>query len=291
MLLPGTTLAVIYCYIPLPGILLAFKRLKHHGNIFESFFKSEWVGFRNFRYLFDTPDAVAITRNTVLYNLTFIFTTMILAISLAIALSELRNKRLAKIYQTIFLLPHFLSWVIIAFLMYSLLSYENGIINSILAQFGVDPINWYFEPDKWPPLLVLTNAWKSVGFEAIVYFAAIAGIDPSLYEAAQVDGATKWHQIKRITIPMITPLIAILFILAIGKTFRADFGLFFNVPLNMGSLRSTTEVLDTYIYKVMSSGDFGRSTAAGLYQGLVGFILILITNKVVKKINPENSLF
>lgn len=291
MLLPGGILAMIYCYIPLPGILLAFKKLKFHGNIFQSFFKSDWVGLRNFRFLFNTPDAWMITRNTVLYNLSFIVITMVLAITLAIALNELRNRGLSKIYQTIFLLPYFLSWVIIAYLCYSLLSFENGIVNNILTQFGLERINWYFEPSKWPGILIFSNTWKTVGFEAIIYLAAIVGIDPMLYEAAQIDGASKWQQIKYITIPSITTLITILFILAIGKTFRADFGLFFNVPLNMGSLRATTEVIDTYVYKIMKNGDYGMAAAAGLYQGIVGFILVMVTNKIVKKINPENSLF
>jgi putative aldouronate transport system permease protein len=292
MLMPGTVLLITFSYLPMPGVLLAFKNLKFHGNIFESFMKSDWVWFNNFKLLFAGPNALLATRNTVLYNAAFIVIGLISSVSLAIALNEIRNKFLAKIYQTVFIMPHFLSWVIVAYFVYGLFSIENGIINrSILEPMGIEPISWYYEPQYWPYILILSNIWKTVGFNAIVYLATISGIDPEYYEAALIDGASKWKQIKYITIPLMMPIIVILTILAIGKIFYADFGLFFNVPRGSNMLLPATEVIDTYVYRIMRTGDFGLASASGLYQSIVGFILIMISNKIVKKIEPEYSLF
>lgn len=222
----------------------------------------------------------------------FIVLGLIVSVTLAILLSELRNKRLARLYQTTFILPHFLSWTIVAYFVYSLLSGKYGIVNNVILKgLDAEPINWYFNERYWPYILVLVNLWKSAGFNSIVYLAALSSIDPDLYEAAQIDGASKLQQIWAITIPSLVPIMIILTTLAIGRMFFSDFGLFYNVPLNVPATRNATEVLDTYVFKLMRTGDFGFATAAGLLQGTVGFVLVVASNLVVKRIRPENSLF
>ncbi len=293
MVLPGTLWLLIFSYLPMFGNILAFKDFKiSSGGFIESLINSKWVGFDNFEFLFTSGDAWRITRNTILYNLVFIVLGLVFAVTVAITLSELANKKLRKVYQTAMLFPHFLSWVIVSYFVFSFLSFDKGMMNSILSVFGVDPINWYSEPDKWPFILVFMNVWKGVGYGSIVYLAAIIGIDRTYYEAATIDGASKWQQIKNITIPLIVPLMIILTIMAIGGIFRSDFGLFYQVPKNSAILYPVTDVLDTYIYKgLMNMGNIGMSTAAGLYQSVVGFILILATNFAVSKIDPEYGLF
>lgn len=293
MVLPGTLWLLIFSYLPMFGNILAFKDFKiSSGGFIESLITSKWVGFDNFEFLFKSGDAWRITRNTILYNLVFIVLGLVFAVTVAITLSELANKKLRKVYQTAMLFPHFLSWVIVSYFVFSFLSFDKGMMNSILSVFGVDSINWYSEPDKWPFILIFMNVWKGVGYGSIVYLAAIIGIDRTYYEAATIDGASKWQQIKNITIPLIVPLMIILTIMAIGGIFRSDFGLFYQVPKNSAILYPVTDVLDTYIYKgLMSMGNIGMSTAAGLYQSVVGFILILATNFAVSKIDPEYGLF
>lgn len=293
MVLPGTLWLLIFSYLPMFGNILAFKDFKiSSGGFIDSLINSKWVGFKNFEFLFTSGDAWRITRNTILYNLIFIVLGLVLAVALAITLSELANKRLRKVYQTAMLFPYFLSWVIVSYFVFSFLSFDKGMVNAALSVFGIDPINWYSEPSKWPFILVFMNAWKGVGYGSIVYLAAIIGIDRTYYEAATIDGANKWQQIKNITIPLIVPLMIILTIMAIGGIFRSDFGLFYQVPKNSAVLYPVTDVLDTYIYKgLMTMGNIGMSTAAGLYQSVVGFILIMVTNFIVGKIDPEYGLF
>lgn len=293
MVLPGTLWLLIFSYLPMFGNILAFKDFKiSSGGFIDSLINSKWVGFKNFEFLFTSGDAWRITRNTILYNLIFIVLGLVLAVALAITLSELANKRLRKVYQTAMLFPYFLSWVIVSYFVFSFLSFDKGMVNAALSIFGIDPINWYSEPSKWPFILVFMNAWKGVGYGSIVYLAAIIGIDRTYYEAATIDGANKWQQIKNITIPLIVPLMIILTIMAIGGIFRSDFGLFYQVPKNSAVLYPVTDVLDTYIYKgLMTMGNIGMSTAAGLYQSVVGFILIMVTNFIVGKIDPEYGLF
>jgi putative aldouronate transport system permease protein len=293
MVLPGTIWLLVFSYLPMFGTVLAFKNYKMHpGGFIQSLINSEWVGFDNFKFLFTSGDAFRITRNTILYNLVFIVLGLIFAVFVAIALSEIANKKLAKVYQTGMLFPHFLSWVIVSYFVFSFLSTDKGMVNSILSTFGVDPVSWYSEPKHWPFILIFMNIWKGVGYGSIVYLAAIVGIDKTYYEAATIDGASKWQQIKNITIPLIVPLMIILTIMAIGRIFNSDFGLFYNIPRNSAVLYPVTDVIDTYIYKgLMNMGNIGMSTAAGLYQAAVGFILIMITNKLVKKVDPEYGLF
>ena len=293
MVLPGTIWLLVFSYLPMFGTVLAFKNFKiSPGGFIESLINSDWVGFDNFKFLFTSGDAFRITRNTVLYNLVFIVLGLVFAVFVAITLNEIANKKLAKIYQTSMLFPHFLSWVIVSYFVFSFLSVDKGMMNSMLGVFGIEPISWYSEPDKWPGILIFMNVWKGVGYGSIVYLAAIVGIDKTYFEAATIDGASKWQQIKNITIPLLIPLMIILTIMAIGGIFRSDFGLFYQVPRNSAILYPVTDVIDTYIYKgLMNMGNIGMSTAAGLYQSLVGFILIMITNRIVKKIDPEYGLF
>lgn len=294
MLSPGLILLLILNYLPMLGTLIAFKDFQNLGdNFFSSFLLSKWVGFENFKFLLSGPDTFIITRNTVLYNVVFIILGTLMAIFLAVGINELRNKRLAKFYQSSMLLPYFLSWIVISFLFFGFLSVDKGIINtSVLPFLGKKPIEWYSEPKYWPFILVFANILKYTGYNCIIYLASITGIDEELYEAAILDGATKWQQITKITIPLLSHIIIILTLLAVGRIFNGDFGLFFQVPMNAGALFPVTNVIDTYVYRgLMNSGDIGMSSAAGLYQSVIGFILIIIANTAVRKYDKEKALF
>lgn len=293
MVLPGAIGFILFAYLPMGGTLLAFKQYRYNGEGFlSSFIDSKWVGFDNFKFLFHTNDAYIITRNTLLYNSAFILLGTIAAVLMAIVLSEIVNKRLSKFYQTGMFLPHFMSYVIVGFFVYSFLNMDKGLLNGILEGLGMEGVSWYSSPEYWPFILILTSLWKTVGYSSVVYLAAITGFDRSLYEAAMIDGANKWNQIWRITIPLLKPLIIIMTLLAIGRIFYADFGLFYNVPRNSGALYSVTNVIDTYVYRgLKTTGEMGMSAAAGLYQSLVGFILVIISNYVVRKVDKDSALF
>lgn len=293
MLLPGLFVLIINNYIPMVGIVIAFQRYRFHGNFFNSILKSEWVGFNNFEFFFKTPNAFVITRNTILYNLVFIVLGLVIPVLFAIALNEIRNKLLSKIYQSIMFLPYFLSWIIVSYLAYSMLSMDNGFINrSVLALLGKDPVNWYFEPVYWPFILIFFQVWKYTGYNVVVYMAAISGFDSEYYEAAAIDGATRLQQIKHITIPLLQPLMIILTLLAVGRIFNADFGLFYNVPKNSGALYSVTDVIDTYVFKALrNSNNVGMASATGFYQAVVGCITVFTANYIVRKIDEDKALF
>ncbi|ANY73756.1 ABC transporter permease [Paenibacillus ihbetae] len=293
MILPGTIWFLIFAYLPMFGTVLAFKdfRISPDG-FFASVLNSEWVGFKNFEYLFTTNDAYIITRNTILYNLAFIILGLVIAVGFAIMLSELVNKRTAKVYQTGMFLPHFLSWVIISYFAFTFLSVDKGTLNQIITYFGGEPISWYSEAKYWPFILVFVGIWKGVGYNSVIYLAAITGIDKSYYEAAVIDGASKWKQVRYITIPLLKPLMIILTILAIGGIFRSDFGLFYQLPKDSGALYPVTNVIDTFVYRgLMNMGDIGMSTAAGLYQSFVGLVLILVANYIVRRIEKDHAIF
>ncbi len=290
--IPATIWYVIFAYLPMIGVLLAFKRYRVNGGFFTSLFTSEWVGFDNFKFLFSSSDAWLITRNTVLYNIVFIVLGVVIPILLAIGINELLNKRLAKFYQSMLFLPYFISWVVVSYFVYAFLSPESGWINGIIEQMGGNPVSWYSEVKYWPFIIIFMGVWKTLGYNIVVYLAAICGIDQTYYEAAMLDGATKWQQIRYITIPLLKPVIIILFILAVGRIFSADFGLFYQVTRDSGALYSVTNVIDTYVYRgLMTLGEVGMSSAAALYQSGVGFILIIITNAIIKKIDRDQALF
>lgn len=288
MALPGLAYLFINNYMPLPGLVLAFKNFKARSGIYGS----PWAGLSNFKYLFATQDAFIITRNTILYNLTFIIVNTFAAILVAIVLAELTG-RIKKLYQSAILLPFLISAVIVSYLVFAFLSTENGFINnSILRPLGIENISWYTEKKYWPYILIFVNMWKTVGYSCIIYLATIVGIDRSYYEAAIIDGATKRQQITQITLPLLKPTIIMLTLLSIGRIFYSDFGLFYQVPQNSGALFSVTNTIDTYVYRgLLELGDIAMSSAAGLYQSFVGFILVLVANLLVKKFDPDNALF
>ncbi len=287
--LPGLLYLLINNYIPMAGVFIAFKKIDYVKGIFDS----DWVGFDNFKYLFQTDAAWVMIRNTVLYNLVFIAVGTALAIMLAIFMSEITSKFAAKWFQTGLLLPNLVSMVIVSYLVFALLSTENGLINKqILQPLGEKAVNWYSEMRYWPAILVIVQSWKTAGYTSIIYIASIAGIDKQVYEAARIDGAGKLTQIFKITLPMLTPTISIMVLMMIGRIFASDFGLFYQVPMNSGALFPVTQTIDTYVYRaLMSSNDIAMSSAAGLFQSVLGFALVMIANAIVKRKNPENALF
>lgn len=289
MLLPGVVYLIINCYVPMAGIVVAFKQY----NVREGIYRSPNIGLKNFQFLFKTNDAWLITRNTILYNLVFIVLGTVLAITVAIILSEIRNKTAKQAYQTVILIPYLISMVVVSYLVFAFLSDGNGYLNnSILPLFGVEPISWYNEPKYWPFILVIVHIWKTIGYNCILYYATICGIDRSLYEAAVVDGASRWQQIWNITLPCLKSTIVILTLMNLGNIFRSDFGLFYQVPMNSGTLINVTNTIDTYVYRgLMQTNNIGMSAAAGVYQSVVGFILVVTANTVVRKIDNESSLF
>ncbi|WP_086275986.1 ABC transporter permease [Candidatus Enterococcus testudinis] len=293
MALPGAIWFVFFFYIPVLANVVAFKDFHiSPDGFFASLKESPWVGFDNFKFLFASNDAWLITKNTLLYNIVFLAFNLFFAIAFAIIMSELRNKKLVKVYHTMSLLPYFLSWVVISYFVYAFLSPDKGIVNQWINNMGGQSINWYADPKWWPFIFVFMNVWKSLGYNSIIYYASVVGIDQSYYEAAMVDGANKWQQIRNVTLPQLLPMVSVLLILNIGGIFRADFGLFYQVPRNSGALYQVTTVLDTYIYNgLTATGDFGMTAAAGLYQSVVGALLLLFANLVVRKLEPDSALF
>ena len=293
MLLPGLLILLVNNYIPMFGVIIAFQRYKFFGNFINSIIKSEFVGFKNFEFFFKTPYAFNITRNTILYNLVFIILGLIVPVILAISLNELKNRKMAKAYQSIMFLPYFISWIVVSYLAYSFLSTDKGFINrGILEAMGIETVNWYFEPVYWPFILVFFQMWKYTGYNIVVYLASISGIDTEYYESAALDGASKWQQIKFITLPMLQPIMIIMTLLAVGRIFNADFGLFYNVPKNSGALYPVTDVIDTYVYKALrNTNNIGMSSAAGLYQAVVGCITVFAANYAVRRIDRDKALF
>ena len=288
MLLPGFLYLLVNNYLPMGGLIIAFK----HINWQKGIWKSDWAGFKNFEYLFKTPDAFRITRNTICYNIAFIIINLIVAVAFAILLSEIKSKLAVKCYQTVIMLPFMISMVIVSYLAYAFLAGDTGLLNGMRNAVGLENISWYTEPKYWPFILVIINCWKGVGYGTIVYLSSILGIDQELYEAAAVDGITGLQKIRYITIPLIKPTIITMMLLSVGTIFYSDFGLFYQVPMNSGALMDATNTIDTYVYRgLISLGDVGMSSAAGFYQSVVGFILVLIANWITNKYSSENALF
>ena len=287
--LPGIAYLLINSYLPMFGVFLAFKDF----NYFKGIFGSDWNGFDNFTFLFKTRDALIMTRNTIAYNAVFIILGTAMAVFAAILMSELGKRSRVKYFQSALLLPNLLSWVVIGYIGYSFLNADTGFINNTLYKsMGLQSISWYSTPGPWPFILTLVYLWKSLGISSVIYMASISGIDPGIFEAAQLDGASKVQQITRITIPMLKPTVIILTLMAIGRIFYSDFGLFYQVPQNSGRLFEVTQTIDTYVYRgLMERNDVGMSAAAALYQSAVGFILVLGANGLVRAYNPENALF
>jgi len=292
MTVPAVLYFFINNYLPMFGLVIAFKNIDFsHGSGW--LLKSEWVGLLNFKFLFASNDAYIITRNTILYNAFFIAINLIFSVGIAILLNDIRQRFMARLYQTIIIFPFLISMVIVSYLVYSFLSIDAGFMNkTVLPMLGMEPISWYSEPKYWPYILTLVDIWKGSGFGCIIYLAAIVSIDHDYFEAARIDGASKLRQIFSITLPMIAPVIIMMTLLRIGRIFHSDFGLFYQVPMNSGAIYDTTNVIDTYVYRALIQlGDIGMSSAAGVYQSIVGFLLILLSNYVVRKINKDDALF
>jgi putative aldouronate transport system permease protein len=289
MVLPGTAALILFSYIPMAGIIIAFKNINYAKGILGS----PWIGFKNFEFFLKTPDAWLITRNAVLYNIAFIVLGTIASVGVAVMLDGMRTKKTSRLYQGIMFLPYFFSWIVISTLVFSFLSTDLGFFNKqLFPALGIAPVNWYIEPVYWPFILVFANLWKYTGYCSVIYLAAISGIDQSCFEAAALDGASRWQTIRNIMIPLISYVIIIQVLLSIGRLFYSDFGLFYQVPQNMGTLFNATNVIDTYVYRTLVNvGDIGMSAAAGLYQSAVGFVLVLASNLIVRRIDPEKSLF
>lgn len=286
--LPVVIYTFIFSYIPMFGVIIAFKDFKYNLG----FLKSPWVGFNNFKFFFTSPDSWRITRNTIGYNAVFIVTGLIAAVFVALLLYEINQRLLLKAYQTVMFIPHFFSWVVVAFMAYSFLNSRSGILNQVLESMGLQAIDWYNKPTPWLFIFPIAALWKGTGMSAIIYYASLVGIDPSYFEAAKIEGANKWEITFKITLPFLYPLMTLLTILSIGSIFSADFGLFYQLPMDNAVLYPTTDVIDTYVYRALVSlGNIGMSSAAGLYKSFVGFVLVVLSNYVVRKINPENSLF
>lgn len=286
--LPGIVYLLINNYLPMFGVFLAFKDY----NYVKGIFGSDWCGFENFKYLFK-QDAFIIVRNTLLYNAAFIILGTIAAIFVAILMCELGTRSRVKFFQSALLLPNLLSWVVIGFIGFAFLNSDTGFINNtIIKMFGGNEVAWYTTPKYWPVILIIVFLWKNVGYSSIIYMASIAGIDKSIFEAAKIDGATKLKQIRHITIPMLKPTVIILTLMAVGRIFYSDFGLFYQVPMNSGALYDVTQTIDTYVYHgLMELNNVGMSAAAGLYQSVIGFILVIAANAIVRKVDNDNALF
>jgi len=303
MVLPGAIWLLLFSYLPMPGIVMAFKTYRlarppadywTQNKFIYSLIQSEWVGLKNFEYLV-LPTNMAATmlyiRNTVLYNLLFMVVGLVLSVTLAVIIFELTNRFWAKVYHSIFFLPYFISWIVVAYVVYALAS-SNGIVNSIMSYLGMAPLEIYKETVYWPFIFLIANIWKYTGNGSIIYLATITGIDRELYEAAAIDGAGKWKQFLYVTLPHLIPVIVLLQILAVGRIFGSDFTMFYSLPAGAALVKDVTQTLDVYVYNMLRSNlPLGYPAAASFLQSLVGFVLILITNYIVRRTRPEMALF
>lgn len=285
---PGILYLLINNYVPMLGIFIAFKDF----SFLKGIFGSDWSGFKNFEFLFRSNNVQIMIRNTLGYNILFIITTTVLAVTLAILMNEVSKKTISRFFQGSLLLPNLVSMVIVSYLVYAFLNPESGLLNGTLQMLGFKKVNWYSKPEYWPYILVIVNAWKNAGYASIVYIGSIAGIDASMYEAARIDGAGKFQQIFRITLPQLKSTIILMTLLSIGRIFASDFGLFYQVPMDSGALYNVTQTVDTYVYRaLMKTGDIGMASAAGLLQSVVGFVMVVGANALVRKVDSDNALF
>ena len=285
--LPAILYFIIFHYWPMFGAVLAFKDFNYAKGILGS----DWAGFDNFKLFFMSNDAWRITRNTLGYQAVFITTSTVASMTVALLLFEITNRKAIKTYQTVMILPHFMSWVIVGYITYILFNGEKGVFNQIIRFFGGDGVDWYSTPKVWPFILPVVNIWKGVGMSSIMYYAALMGVDDSIYEAAVIDGAGRFKQTMAISVPSLIPMMTILTIMAVGNIFRGDFGLFYQITRDIGALYPTTDVIDTYVYRGLRTGDVGITAAVGFFQSLVGLAVVMFTNWLVKKIEPDNAMF
>ncbi len=287
MSLPGVLLLVVFNYLPMIGIVIAFKDYNPNLGIWGS----AWNGLDNFKFFFTSQDAARTIRNTLMYSSSFLVLDLICAVGLALMFYNLRSKRALKFYNTVVILPRFMSPVIIAFIVYIILNPSYGLLNQLIIALGGSKIQWYSNSKYWPAILTITHIWQTVGMNCIIYYASLMSLDDSLLEAARLDGANKWQETWHVVIPHLIPVMVISTILGLGSLFQGDFGLFYQVPKDVGLLYPTTDVINTYTYRALQSGSFGKSTAVSLFQSTMGCLMVLITNGIVRKVSPENSLF
>lgn len=285
--LPAILYFVCFHYLPMAGAVLAFKNFKYNLGIF----RSPWAGFKNFEFFFTSQDFYRLMRNTVGYGLTFMATGLVSAVTVALLVFEVKWRTAVKLYQTVMILPRFLSWVIVGFITFLIFSHQHGVANRLLVASGGPGVDWYTSPQYWPLILTTVHIWKGVGTGALLYYAALMGVNKELYEAAEIDGAGRWKQTLHISLPALVPLMVVLTILAIQQIIRGDFGLFYQIPRNVGSLYPATDVIDTYVFRGLMTGDMAISAAVGLFQSAVAFLLIVGTNLAVRKVSPDHSLF
>jgi putative aldouronate transport system permease protein len=288
--LPAVLIVFAFKYLPMGGLVMAFKDYKPLMGIFAS----PWNGFENFMFFFRSSLIWLVTRNTLLYNLAFIVLTPIVSVSFAIMMYEIAKRFYIKVYQTVLFLPFFLSWVVVSIMLYAFLNTQSGLLNRLLMElFGMEAIRWYTRPELWPFIIVFMQLWKTVGYSTVIYYAGLMGIDPALYEAAEIDGAGRWQRTLRITLPMLSQLIVILAILGIGRIFFSDFGLFYQLPLQSGPLLPTTDVINYFTYRALVEiRDYGMAAAVGLYQSVMGLVLVVATNLLARRLSDgEQGLF
>lgn len=288
MLAPAVIYTLIFNYYPMAGLVLAFKKYTYAGGIWGS----AWNGIDNFKFFFKSGQAGTVVRNTVLYNLMFIVVGTIFQMAVAIFLTEIRSKRFSKVSQSMMFLPYFISWVIVGVMAFNIFSSDYGIINRIITSLGGEKFAFYSKPEVWPWILLFFNIWKGIGYGSVMYLAAIMGIDTSVYEAADIDGANVFQRIFFVTIPSIMPTAIILFLLSIGSVFKGNFDMFYNLVGNNGLLYNYTDVIDTLAFRALiGSNDFGMSSAIGFMQSVMCLITVVIANKLVKIYDPDYALF
>ena len=288
MLLPAVVYVIIFCYVPMSGLVLAFEKYQYRGGIYHS----PWIGLQNFKAIMIDGKLPGVTRNTILYNIAFIFLGVVFEMGSAILINELRNKYFKKIAQSFMFLPYFISWVVAGAIMYNIFTYERGIWNNVSVALGGGRFDVYNTPSAWPFILVFLKLWKQTGYGSVVYLAAIAGMDQEMFEAADIDGANAWQKIRYITIPSLTPTMMVLVLMAIGNIFRGDFGLFYQTVKSSALLQPTTDIIDTYVFRLLiNNANIGVSAAVGMYQSVLCFVTIMICNKLVKIANPDYALY
>lgn len=291
--LPTVVWFALFSFLPMFGVIIAFKNVKISSGdkgFLYNLFTSPWAGFTNFEFMFKSSDLYKIVRNTLGYNILFLVINIVFPVILAILINQLYSKRATKVYQTAMFLPYFMSWLVVSYFVTAFLDNDKGLVNHMLMNMGAEPIQWYMRKDVWPYLLIFLNTWKNMGYSMVVYLATITGIDSTYYEAAIIDGATKWQQAKYITIPIMRTIIIIMFIMNVGKIFYSDFGLFYQVPKGSSSLFDVTIVVDVYLYNALTTGTVGMASAIAFLQSVLGCLTILAANGIVRKIDPESAM-
>ncbi|MDL2232202.1 ABC transporter permease subunit [Ruminococcaceae bacterium OttesenSCG-928-L11] len=288
LLLPAITYTFLFGYCTYPYIIIAFQKFNYRSGIFNS----EFVGLKNFEFFFKSNAAATVIGNTLKLNLLFILFTTVASVTVAILLNEVRSRLFMRVNQSLMLFPHYISWVVVGYMLYGFFSTEYGVVNQILKMAGMDSVNWYSTASAWPSILVIMKVWKGTGMDAVIYLASITGIDATLYEAAEIDGANRWQQIRSITIPLLMPTVCILTLLSIGKIMFGDFGMFYAIIGDNGVLYPTTDIIDTYVFRALrQTGNPSQAMAVGLFQSLIGFIMVFGSNKLVNRFFPDGALY